>query len=79
MKYKSPCNYMGSKSRLINVINLLLDRYQNYTLVDLFAGGFSIGANAPNRKVVYNDINKDLTSLIKLLYIEDIEDIVFKL
>ncbi len=79
MKYKCPFNYIGSKSGLIDVINPLLNMYSNYTLVDLFAGGFSIGANAPNKKVVYNDINKDLTRLIKLLYMEDIEDIVYKL
>lgn len=79
MKYKCPFNYIGSKSGLIDVINPLLNMYSNYTLVDLFAGGFSIGANAPNKKVVYNDINNDLTRLIKLLYMEDIENIVLKL
>ena len=69
--YKCPFNYIGSKSQILPVLLDILDDYNDYVLVDLFAGGFSLGINAKNNKVIYNDINNDLTKLIQIMSKED--------
>lgn len=72
MIYKCPFNYVGSKSNLIPILNKKFAQYKDFKFVDLFAGGFSIGANCPNKKVIFNDINSDLKKLIEIIYKEEI-------
>lgn len=67
--YRCPFNYIGSKSRLLPTLLPFFKRAnKDRVLVDLFAGGFSVGVTAPNSEVVYNDINHDLKCLIELIY-----------
>lgn len=67
MNYRCPFNYVGSKSQILPIILKLLQPYKDLILVDLFAGGFSIGANSENKKVIYNDINNDMMKLVKII------------
>ncbi len=70
MIYRCPFNYIGSKSQLLNVLIPIINQHSNYALLDLFAGGFSVGVNVSNIEVIYNDINNDMKNLIELLYNE---------
>ena len=75
---KSPLNYTGGKYKLLNQ---LFERFPNEykTFVDLFGGGFNVGANARCENVIYNDVSKETTRLIKLFYNYSTGTIVGKL
>ena len=64
---KSPLNYTGGKYRLLSQ---LLPRFDTSSVrfVDLFGGGFNVGANVPQENVIYCDKQKEVTRLIKLIY-----------
>ncbi len=67
MIYSCPFNYVGGKSKLLPVLLPLFHPYTENVFVDLFGGGFSVGLNVENKKVIYNDINADLAELIRLI------------
>lgn len=67
MIYSCPFNYVGGKSKLLPVLLPLLKPYSDRVFVDLFGGGFSVGLNVTNRSIIYNDINTDLTGLIRVI------------
>ena len=75
---KSPLNYTGGKFKLLPE---LIKRFpeDTETFVDLFGGGFNVGVNASNHKVVYNDISEETTRLIKVFYKYNTNEIVNKL
>jgi DNA adenine methylase Dam len=75
-KYKCPFNYVGSKSRMLPVLLPILNQQSDKRLIDLFAGGFSVGANADNRSVVYNDVNPDLRNLMQYVYKTPADDLI---
>ena len=62
---KSPLNYTGGKYKLLPQ---LLEKFPNdiSTFVDVFGGGFNVGANVNAQKIVYNDIQKEVVEIIKL-------------
>lgn len=62
---KSPLNYTGGKSKLLPQ---LLNRFPKniVTFVDIFGGGFNVGANVNANNIVYNDSNKKVMRIIKL-------------
>lgn len=62
---KSPLNYTGGKFKLLNQ---LFDRFpkQFDTFIDVFGGGFNVGANISAANVIYNDLNKKVMRLIRL-------------
>lgn len=64
---KSPLNYTGGKFKLLEQ---LLQKFPKNitTFVDLFGGGFNVGANVNSPITIYNDKDKKVTRLIKLLY-----------
>ena len=65
MTYKSPIIYFGSKYRIIDEII----RYcpENiYTVHDVFAGAFNVGANIPAKIHVCNDVDTRITEVLKL-------------
>jgi DNA adenine methylase Dam len=79
---ESPLNYQGSKFKLLplifNQVPKSIDRF-----IDIFAGGFNVGINAPCDDVIYNDHNFILTNLIhfivdsnKDILINDIKSII---
>lgn len=61
---ESPLNYIGGKGRIIGE---LLDAFPREidTFVDLFAGGCTVGINAPARRVIFNDSDSRLVSLLR--------------
>ena len=79
---ESPLNYVGGKGRIIKD---LLDVFPKEidTFVDLFAGGCTVGVNAPARRVIFNDGDARLVSLLremrrsdKDLFISDIFKVI---
>lgn len=75
---KSPLNYTGGKFKLLNQ---LLNKFPNdfSTFIDLFGGGFNVGANVDCKNIVYNDKNIQVERIIKLLYKYDGKYILEKL
>ncbi len=59
---KSPLNYIGGKSKILDQILPLLPKNIS-TFVDLFAGGFNVGINVNANKVILND---NLTYLVDM-------------
>lgn len=61
-KIKSPLNYIGGKSRILNqLLPLFPKEIDNF--IDLFAGGCNVGINVSSNKVYFND---NLTYLIEM-------------
>lgn len=63
--------YMGSKEKILDLINYMFEReYKKKTFVDLFTGGFSVSSFAlhkTNFNVISNDLNKYVIGLYKEL------------
>lgn len=72
---KSPLNYTGGKHKLLDQI---LEKFPKKieTFVDLFAGGFNVGANIDAKHIIYNDIQTQVLRIIKILYKEPPEKII---
>lgn len=71
----SPLNYTGGKYRLLpQLLPLFPGRVD--TLVDLFCGGCNVGLNAPARRVIYNDIDRNLMELYQFLRQADKESVL---
>lgn len=64
---KSPLNYTGGKFKLLEQLLQKFPRKIN-TFIDLFGGGFNVGANVNSSLTIYNDKDKKVTRLIKLMY-----------
>lgn len=62
---KSPLNYTGGKFKLLTQ---LFEKFPKSfsTFIDLFGGGFNVGANVTAKEVVYNDKNEKVKRIIKL-------------
>ncbi|ADQ82943.1 DNA adenine methylase [Riemerella anatipestifer] len=61
-KIKSPLNYIGGKTKILDQILPLFPRDID-TFIDLFAGGCNVGINVTANKVYFND---NLTYLIEM-------------
>ena len=63
--------YMGSKEKILNLINYIFEReYKKKTFIDLFTGGFSVSSFALQRtnfNVISNDLNKYVIALYEEL------------
>ena len=72
---KSPLNYTGGKYKLLPQ---LIEKFPNNidTFIDLFGGGFNVGANIKATKIVYNDIEKNVKDVIELIFKENVDDII---
>ena len=71
---KSPLNYTGGKFRLLSQLLPLFPECE--TFVDLFGGGFNVGANVKAGNVIYNDRQKEVTRLVELLWKTPIDKLV---
>ncbi len=62
---KSPLNYTGGKYKLLAQ---LIEKFPNKigTFIDVFGGGFNVGANVLANKIIYNDKQKEVARIIKL-------------
>lgn len=75
----SPVNYIGGKGRLIPQLQPLLQPAGSAPLdcfVDVFAGGCTVGANVTAGKVIFNDTNAPLISLMRFLVDNDTDDVI---
>lgn len=74
---KSPLNYVGGKYKLLNQIVPLFPK-DIKIFVDLFGGGFNVGANVDAQTVVYNELDTNVYNIIKGIYDsgEDVLDII---
>ena len=64
---KSPLNYVGGKYKLLGEMLPFFPTDIN-RFVDLFGGGFNVGINIDCKHAVYNDIETNVTNLLKHLY-----------
>jgi adenine-specific DNA-methyltransferase len=72
---KSPLNYTGGKYKLLPQLISKMN-CGNKTFIDLFGGGFNVGANVPSGTVIYNDKQKEVERLIRLLYVKNSRQII---
>lgn len=79
MEYKqliqSPLNYTGGKYKILPQL-LKLFPENITTFVDLFGGGFNVGANIFCNNVIYNDNNEKVKCILECFYKLDIEEIL---
>lgn len=75
---KSPLNYTGGKFKILKQLQSRFPKNIN-TFVDLFGGGFNVGANINAKTIIYNDISEQTTRLIKLFYKYNSNEIIQKL
>ena len=75
---KSPLNYTGGKYKLLPE---LIKRFPQDigTFIDLFGGGFNVGANVDAKTIIYNDLSEETTRIIKLFYKYNSNEIIQKL
>lgn len=62
--YESPLNYIGNKVKVVPDIKKYVPQGHK-AFYDVFGGGFNVGINMSNLKVVYVDINHYVTELIE--------------
>ena len=67
---KSPLNYTGGKFKLLPQILPLFPKKID-TFVDLFGGGFNVGANVDASHIIYNEFDASVFNLIKSICIEN--------
>jgi len=68
IKYESPLNYIGNKSKMISILEKNFPKDKE-VFIDVFGGGFNVGINSNYKKIIYNDLNhfvKDLVESFKL-------------
>lgn len=70
IRYESPLNYIGSKAKMIPEIKERLPNKFN-TFIDAFGGGFNVGININAHRIVYNDINHFVLSLVESFKLND--------
>lgn len=75
---KSPLNYTGGKYKLLSQFKEKFPQKYN-VFVDLFGGGFNVGANLGGKVCIYNDSQKEVTELVKLLYKNDPETVAIEI
>lgn len=81
---KSPINYTGGKYKLLDQIEPFFPKDID-TFVDMFCGGFNVGANIDAKKIIANDNQENLVRILELMknnsyinIIDNIENIIEK-
>lgn len=64
-KYASPLNYQGGKYDLVDFIKENLPNEKIDRFIDVFGGGYSVGANMEAKQIIYNDYNFMVTRLLE--------------
>lgn len=70
VRYASPLNYTGSKTRMIPFIQQHLPP-KITKFYDIFGGAFNVGINTPAKTIIYNDHNHLVANLIEAFDKED--------
>lgn len=66
----SPLNYIGGKYDVLNFILPLFPSKIN-TFYDLFGGGGTVSINVEAKRIIYNDLNFNVSNLLKFLATTD--------
>lgn len=75
IEYESPLNYIGSKAKMISNIKEQLPKNFN-CFIDAFGGGFNVGININANRIIYNDINHFVCSLVASFKTNDTYDYI---
>lgn len=82
MDIQSPLNYTGGKFKLLPQIKPYFPK-EAKIFVDLFGGGFNVGANVDYPTIVYNEYDTNVFNIVKGIYgdnkaIERIDSVIKK-
>jgi len=72
---KSPLNYIGGKSKILNQILPYFPKDIN-NFIDLFAGGCNVGINVKAKKIYLNDNLTYLIQMYEVFRLNDIEETI---
>ncbi len=73
--YKSPLNYTGGKYKLLDKI--IPHFPENIDIfLDLFGGGFNVGANVKANTIWYNEVSTPVAELMNYLYNRPLDEIL---
>jgi DNA adenine methylase len=63
----APLNYTGGKYKLLPQI---IEKFPKKigTFIDIFGGGFNVGANIEANTIIYNDKQKEVPRIIKTIF-----------
>jgi DNA adenine methylase len=68
MRIKSPIFYMGNKYDLLDDLLAYFPKKEEVdTFIDLFGGSGVVSINVPYEKIIYNELNHNITNLFKML------------
>lgn len=70
VRYNSPLNYPGSKTRMLSFLKGYMPPRMD-KFIDAFGGAFNVGINADAKTIVYNDYNHLVSDLIASFRSED--------
>lgn len=73
----SPFNYTGGKYKLLEQLQKLFTEEDIF--LDIFAGGANVGINSKSPKIIFNDVNAKIISLIEYIKNIDIEELLKKI
>ncbi|PHI09211.1 DNA adenine methylase [Fusobacterium polymorphum] len=73
----SPFNYTGGKYKLLEQLQKLFKEEEIF--LDIFAGGANVGINSKSPKIIFNDVNAKIISLIEYIKNIDIEELLKKI
>ena len=73
----SPFNYTGGKYKLLEQLQKLFKEEEIF--LDIFAGGANVGINSKSQKIIFNDVNAKIISLIEHIKNIDTEKLLKKI
>ena len=73
----SPFNYTGGKYKLLEQLQKLFK--EDEIFLDIFTGGGNVGINSKSSKIIFNDVNSKIISLIEYIKNTDIEELLKKI
>ncbi|WP_338946502.1 DNA adenine methylase [Fusobacterium canifelinum] len=73
----SPFNYTGGKYKLLEQLQKLFKEEEIF--LDIFAGGANVGINSKSPKIIFNDVNAKIISLIEYIKNIDIKELLKKI
>jgi len=73
----SPFNYTGGKYKLLEQLQKLFKEEEIF--LDIFAGGANVGINSKSPKIIFNDVNAKIISLIEHIKNIDTEKLLKKI
>lgn len=72
----SPFNYTGGKYKLLEHLQKLFK--EDEIFLDIFTGGANVGINSKSSKIIFNDVNDKIISLMKYIKNTETEELLKK-